>query len=219
MTNKTDNAIWGKFKRRAEELRKISEAIREVKDDEKEKIFKERAEKLSQGKDYFIGDKDILKIISFYVAGEYYGIEVKYLQEVYEVNTITNVPCTPSVLEGLINHRGSVLTIINLRVLFDLQDNNILKQEQFNINSDKVNTDFFYKVLVLNCSGIKAGIIIDRYDRLMELPIESIQEVSSFFHDKNKIVKSEININNLPLLIIDPEELLNDKRLIINEDI
>src|SRR3989337_653313 len=75
-----DDTIWIKFRKRAEELQKKSNSIREVSKDEKERIFKERAEKLSLAKADYRDDKTLLKFISFYVAGELFGIEVKYLK-------------------------------------------------------------------------------------------------------------------------------------------
>ncbi len=215
--NTADIDIWKKIRKRAEELRKISESISEISDDEKDRIFKERSKKLSRVGKKLKEDKNFIKFISFYVAGEYYGIEVKYLKEVYEVNIISRIPCVPPVLSGLINYRGSVLTIINLENLFNLKKNKVsdLKDE----DGRELKESSSYNILVFDNLATQAGIIIDRYDDLLDLPVSSIQPVSTFFQEKNKIVKSEVRLNNVPLLIIDPEELLNDKRLFINEDI
>lgn len=208
-----DDTIWIKFRKRAEELQKKSNSIREVSKDEKERIFKERAEKLSLAKADYRDDKTLFKFISFYVAGELFGIEVKYLKEVYEYNTITRIPCTSPVLSGLINYRGTILSIINLNVLFKLQ-------KDMGSNEDsKFIKGLPHKILILEHLNNRAGVVIDRFDSLIELSSEGVKPVSSFFQDKNKIIKYEASVNNTPLLIIDTEGLLNDERLIINEEV
>lgn len=219
MTEQINDETWARFRKRAEELRQSSKSIRVISDDEREKIFKERAKKLSLVKEKSENEKDLIKIISFYVAGGLYGIEVKYLLEVYEITSITRIPCTPPVLSGLINYRGIVLTIINLKLLFNLQDKKKSEQTGLQNNRNKGKEKPSQKIIILDCMDIKAGIAIDRFDSLLEIPLHSIRPVSSFFKDKNKNIKSEVRVHDKPLLIIDPEELLEDKRLIAKEDI
>ncbi|HAP67217.1 MAG TPA: hypothetical protein DCQ99_05355 [Nitrospinae bacterium] len=76
-----------------------------------------------------------------------------------------------------------------------------------------------HKILILSSGEIKAGIRVDSFNALYELSKDSIQPVSSIFFEKNKIIKHEFFVNNTSLWIIDVEELLNDKRLIVNEDV
>ncbi len=220
--NKTDRSeavVWENFKARAESLREMSQKIRKISTNEKEHIFKERANNLRLEKGTTTEDKDLLNMISFYIEGELFGVEVKYLQEVYEVSRITRIPCTPKILSGLINYRGSVLSIVNLRVLFGLQSKDFSGETEAQGQGEAIEADKTYTILIVEYKDAKAGIMIDQLDNLLELAKPDIQPVSTFFRDKNKIIKSEMLINNLPLLIIDPEEMLNDKRLFINEDV
>lgn len=219
MTKQNEDIQWETFRRKAEDLRIASKNIREISVEEKEKIFLQRSNRLRLDNDKSTEDKEVLKVISFHVAREFFGIEVKYLQEVYEVYNITRIPCTPPVLVGLINYRGTVLTIINLKILFDLKGNSTPGKDSS--HNDDINAPLSVptKILIVEYSGNKAGILIDKLDNLLELQKDEIKPVSSFFRNKNKIVTSEIKINNVPLLFIDPEELLNDERLKVNEDV
>lgn len=235
---KTETDIWGKIRERANEIQKSSELLGKISDNEKEKIFKERAEKLSQIEKKSDDDKDLIKIISFNIESELYGIDIKHLYEVYEVDKITHIPCTPSFIYGLINLRGTILTVLNLSSLF-------------NLSSDKISvlqTNYVRdKILILGSNGIKAGIRVDSFGSIYELSRVTIQPVSSIFLERNKIIKYEFPVNpvrssptgkqfasigNLPpsekasngvnntsLRIIDVEELLSDERLTINEDV
>jgi len=213
------NDRWEYFRNKAEEQKMTSRKLQNVSDEEKERIFLERAQNLSRAKGKTTEDQDLVKIISFHVAGEFFGIEVKYLQEVYEVTQITQIPCTQEVLVGLINYRGTVLTIIDLRLLFNLNGEERDTQIAFGHAEDQPIIGLAEKILIVEYLDAKAGIIIDKLDNLLEIPKAAIQPVSSFFQAKNSIVKSEVQFNELPLLLIDPKALLNDERLVVNEDV
>lgn len=226
---KTETDIWERIKKRAKEIQKKSELLGRISDTEKEKIFKERADKLSQIEKKSDDGKDLIKIISFNIGNELYGIDIKYLNEVHEVDKITHIPCTPQVISGLINLRGGILTVLNLSSLLNPSAEKIQKEL-----SEKKNNEL-QKILVLSNDGIRAGIRVDSFGTLYELSMNSIQPISSIFIERNKIIKHEFpinpvrkfgkdgafsnGVNNASLWIIDVEELLNDERLIINEDV
>jgi len=109
--------------------------------------------------------------------------------------------------------RGSILTVLNLSSLLNPSAEKIQKEL-----SEKKNNEL-QKILILGNDGIRAGIRVDSFGTLYELSKESIQPVSSIFLERNKIIKHEFPINNASLWIIDVEELLNDERLIVNEDV
>lgn len=212
-TEDAEDVVWKNFRKRAKDLRTRSELICEVSPAEKKRIFRARALALSQEKEQTLGDQELLHVISFYIAGEFFGIEVKYLQEVYETTQVTKIPCTPDVLVGLINYRGAVLTIIDLSILLDLR-----RHRKNNETPAEAVLDA-KKILIVEHAGAKAGLIIQKLDHLLELPRDRVQPVSSFFRDKNQIVKWETQYDDMPLLVIDPEAMLTDERLNINEDI
>ncbi|GEM_PF-3406254 len=214
-----EDVIWENFRKRAEELQARSRSMRRVSADEKTRIFQDRAHALRQEKDKPVGDQDVLYLISFYVGGEFFGIEVKYLQEVYETAQVTEIPCTPDVLTGVMNYRGAVLTMIDLSILLDLRRDTYRKEAAGPSKDVKGQNMSPEKVLIVAHAGIKAGLRIEKLDDLLTLPRNVVQAVSSFFRDKNQIVKREAKRGNRPLLIIDPEALLNDERLIVNEDV
>lgn len=218
-TKYREDVIWTNFRSRAEDLQARSRAMRKISDAEKTRIFQERAQALSQEKGTPGEDQERLHLISFYVAGEFFGIEVKYLQEVYEATQVTKIPCTPDVLMGLINYRGAVLTIIDLSLLLNLQRQTQRQEAVAPLRDVRAQATPSEKVLIVEHAGAKAGLLIQKLDHLLELPKDTIQPVSSFFRDKNQIVKWEAKLGIRPLLVIDPEEMLNDERLMVNEDV
>src|SRR5260221_5569925 len=61
------------------------------------------------------------KFLTFFLAGEEYGIEILKVHEIIGMMPITLVPRTPQFIRGVINLRGKVITVIDLRVKFDMQ--------------------------------------------------------------------------------------------------
>ena len=59
------------------------------------------------------------KYLTFHLGKEEFGIQVKYVREIMGVQDITPVPGTPAHLKGVINLRGRVIPVVDLRVKFD----------------------------------------------------------------------------------------------------
>lgn len=204
-----DKEVWKTFRSRALTLQNTYKTIRQISEKKKKQLFDERALNLRQKKGQTTEETALLNVISFYVNGEFFGIDVQYLQEVYETGQVTKIPCTPPVLSGLINYRGRVLTIVHLPILLGLQEE----------PNPSVAGGRSQKILVVELDGLSLGLGIDTLDHLLKLPIEEIQPVSSFFRDKNKFIQSGFQMDKQPLLIIQPEALLNDDRLTVIEDV
>lgn len=83
-------------------------------------ILKERAEQLSKMPQGMINSGSGFSVVLFYLAKEVYAIETEYVQEVFPVKEVAILPCVPSFVVGLINVRRKIISVIDLRVLFDL---------------------------------------------------------------------------------------------------
>jgi len=191
---------------------------KELSQSEKDAILKERAIELSRIKSVQTKNKDLSLFISFYLCDECYGINIKYLQELYETETISSIPCTPNFFAGLINFRGSVLTIIDLKELFGLSDYSEGKNSGLNIqgNIQALHSNY---ILIIDLPYVKCGILVDQIGELIEVPNKNIKDVSTMFLEKNPIITREFQKGSTPVLVIDAEILLDDERLLINEDV
>jgi len=80
---------------------------------------------------------------------ELYGISYANLEEIMLVSDITQVPCTPPTIAGVINYRGELLTLIDLKQLF---------------HTEQVEAGNETQVIVVKSDGVRVGIIIDEVD-------------------------------------------------------
>ncbi len=84
--------------------------------------------------------------MKFLLTHENYGIESVYVREVHPLKELTPLPCTPSFVLGIINVRGQILSVIDLKKFFDLP-----AQEPTSLN----------KVIIFHNNRIEFGILAD----------------------------------------------------------
>ncbi len=94
-------------------------AEEELKAKEKKRILKERGQTLARPKEEVV-DREGLEIIQFFLDDEKYGIESKYVSEICPLQTVTPLPCTPSFIVGIINLRGKIFSVMDMKILFAL---------------------------------------------------------------------------------------------------
>ncbi|MCK5194899.1 MAG: chemotaxis protein CheW, partial [Desulfobulbaceae bacterium] len=68
-------------------------------------------------------DQDTMKdrYLTFHLAGEDYGIEIEYVTEIIGIQKITDVPDMPEYVKGVINLRGKVIPVMDIRQRFNLE--------------------------------------------------------------------------------------------------
>jgi len=67
-------------------------------------------------------NQDSAQYLSFYLAGKLFAFDVLKTREVLQYTNITPIPCTPPYVVGVLNLRGNVVTVMDLRVKFGLGD-------------------------------------------------------------------------------------------------
>ncbi|MBI2494179.1 MAG: chemotaxis protein CheW, partial [Candidatus Rokubacteria bacterium] len=85
--------------------------------DETARILQDRARALAKPLEEPSAPGETLDLLLFGLAGERYGIDAAHVLEVVQLPELVPVPCTPPVVLGVVNHRGRVLTVLDLRRL------------------------------------------------------------------------------------------------------
>jgi purine-binding chemotaxis protein CheW len=102
--------------------------------------------------------------LTFTLADEWYAIEVSMIKEVLEYQTITRVPKTPSFMRGVINVRGGVVPVVDLREKFDLP-----------IREPTVDTCIVVLEVSVDDETIVIGTIADVVEEVVEILPENIE--------------------------------------------
>ncbi|WP_088103643.1 chemotaxis protein CheW [Halalkalibacter urbisdiaboli] len=103
--------------------------------------------------------KDI-KVIVFQLKDQEYAIEVDYIQSIERMQPVTRIPRTYPFVTGVMNLRGVITPIINLRKRFGIED------KEF---------DEATRILVLSKDDIEIGFIVDGANDVIDIPVEKIE--------------------------------------------
>ncbi|HOM02431.1 MAG TPA: chemotaxis protein CheW [Acetivibrio sp.] len=135
------------------------------------------------------------KYLTFIVEKEYYGIEIRYVTEIIGIQSITEVPDLPKYVRGIINLRGKIIPVMDVRLRFGKE----LRQY-----------DDRTCIIVIDAENIHVGLIVDSVCEVMSIPNEEISVPPDFNQSENKFVKGIGKVGNEVRLILDCEKLLKD---------
>ncbi len=144
--------------------------------------------------------EDIIQIVTFLLADEKYGVDIMVADGVETINKITPIPNSLDFVEGVLNLRGEVIPIINLK-------------KRFNMVGGSENLELY---LTLYIDGeLKIGILIDALDKVEYIPKDQIQPpppvISGIGREYISGVANDTNENLV--IILDIDKLLSYEEL------
>lgn len=102
---------------------------------------------------------EILQLVTFKLGDEEYAVDILKVQEINRMVEITTVPNTPAFIEGVINLRGKVIPVVNLRSKFGLGPKDIDSQS---------------RIMVVNV-GATIGLVVDSVSEVLRLPADTVE--------------------------------------------
>jgi purine-binding chemotaxis protein CheW len=105
------------------------------------------------------------KFLTFFLASEEYGLEILKVHEIIGMMPITRVPRTPDFIRGVINLRGKVIPVVDLRLKFGMES-----KEQ----TEETCT------IVVQAQGVEMGIIVDKVSEVSDIPEAAIDDAPYF---------------------------------------
>ncbi len=154
-------------------------------------------------------DENADQYLTFVLAGEEYAIDILRVQEIKGWDKVTSLPRTPDYLQGVINLRGTIVPIVDLR-------------KRFNMASVLYTPTTV--VIVLKVLG-------ENHDRIMGIIVDGVSDVHNLKHDSirsapkiksaidNRFVSGLTTINDKMVVVMDIDKLLNTDELALVEEI
>ena len=109
-----------------------------------------------------------LHIVGFQVGRETYGVPITSLHEIVRVPEITAVPDAPDYLEGVINLRGKIVSVMDLRKRFGQKQAALKKQN---------------RILVVEHQNRLAGLIVDSASEVLKIPADAVEPPPAAFQE------------------------------------
>ncbi|WP_310603338.1 chemotaxis protein CheW [Anaerosporobacter sp.] len=146
------------------------------------------------------------KYMTFKSGNEYFGIELKYICEIIQIQNITEVPETEDYIKGLINLRGKIIPVIDVRLRF--------KQEVIEYDDRTC-------IIIINVKSTMVGLIVEKIEDVVTIDEGAITPPPSLSsaNGKNKYVYGLGRVRDKVKLLLDPEKILNDEELEMFEDL
>lgn len=164
-------------------------------------ILRQRARLLAEPPEHE-AEAASIEVVTLLLAYETYAIETAYVREVYPLKDLTPLPCTPSFVAGIVNVRGQVMSVIDLKKLFELPEKGL--------------TDL-NKVVIISDGGMEFGILADAILDVRNIPLHEIQPglptLTGVREDYLKGITAE------RLVVLDAAKLLHNKDIVIHEEV
>jgi purine-binding chemotaxis protein CheW len=140
-------------------------------------------------------NKELLQLVSFKIGDEEFGVDILSVQEINRMSQITKVPNTPDFIEGVINLRGRIIPVIDLRV----------KLGMARIQHGK-NT----RIVVVELKGKTLGFIVDEVNEVLRVPREITEAPPDMVGSINSDYITSIGkLEDRLLILLDLEKILS----------
>jgi purine-binding chemotaxis protein CheW len=144
-----------------------------------------------------IEDMQTGKYLTFNLGDVMYGIEMRYITEIIGMQKTTEIPDMPAYMKGIINLRGKIIPVLDVRLLF---------------GKDERTHDDRTCVIVIDIAGIPIGLIVDRVSEVIAIQEENVSDVPKAGAGQNsRFVKNIGKTESGVVLIVDCDKILNDQ--------
>lgn len=145
------------------------------------------------------------KYVTFKSGNEYFALKIEYVSEIIVFQEITEIPESENYVKGLINLRGKIIPVIDVRLRFG--------QESFEYTDRTC-------IIVIHVKSTVVGLIVEQIAEVVEIPEENILPSPSIGHgskSENNYVQVIGKVGDAVKLILDPDKLINDEDLSVTE--
>jgi purine-binding chemotaxis protein CheW len=165
------------------------------------RILKERAESVALVKEQDAQVDEQFSVIEFELGMERYAIDTLLLKEVLITRKIYDLPGTPGYILGVINLRGIIVTVIDLKEFLQLKYKGI---------NDSTS------IVVVESHGNAVGFVVDRINGIKNIGLEITERSKpKFQHIKEEYL---MGVTGETVVVLDALRLLDDQRMLVNEN-
>jgi len=137
---------------------------------------------------------EILQLVTFRLGNEDYAVNILKVQEINRMKEITRVPNTPQYVEGVINLRGKVIPVINLRGKFGLNDKE---------------SDTQSRIMIMDIQGITMGIVVDAVSEVLRIPANIVEPTPPMASNiSTEYIKGIAKLEDRLIILLDMDMLV-----------
>ena len=192
---------WSEIHRRLEAARTAIERGGSLSAEDSRQVLRARARALAKEPESAQKPENIIEVIEFVVARETYAVESHYAREVAPISELTPVPGTPAHVLGIINVRGQLLFVIDIKRFFDLPEKGL--------------TDL-NKIVIVHSETIGFGILADQIVGARTIALDELQATLPTLNGIREEYLKGISADRT--VVLDAERMLSDRNILVQED-
>ncbi len=149
----------------------------------------------SEHRDHKERENDLLQLVTFHIGDEEFGVEILKVQEIIRMMGITRVPKAPDFVEGVINLRGKVIPIIDLRKRFGMS-----AQEH----------DKHTRIIVIEINKVIVGFVVDSVSEVLRIPSSTVEPPPAIISGiESEYISGVGKLADRLLILLDLDRLLS----------
>src|SRR5258708_21522637 len=173
-----------------------------MEDAEAEQILRARAHTLARPPRPAPAADTMLELLEFRLASERYALETRHVQDVHPLRELTPLPCTPPFILGIVNVRGRVLPVLDLKKFFDLPERGL--------------TDL-HRMILVRGNGLELGLLADVIVGIRSVSADSLQpSLPTLCGIRADYLKG---IGEDRLVVLDFDRILSDPKIVVPEEV
>ena len=191
---------WSEVHSRLASAAAATEAATDLSPERAAAVMDERARVLARVPERMPGPSEVVEVALFTLAGARYAVETRYISKVVRLTDFTPVPGTPGFLGGLLNLRGEILALVDLRAFFGIPASGL--------------TDLS-RILVLGVERNEFGIMADAVQEVITLRIDAVLEPPASIPGAGRPFLMGVTVEGL--VVLDGGALIGDEDLFVDQ--
>jgi len=165
-------------------------------------ILRARAQALARPPPRAVVAETLVELLEFRLAQEKYAVEAGYVREVCPLKSLTPLPCTPPFVLGIVNVRGRILPVLDLKKFFDLPEQGL--------------TDL-HRIILVQGNDLELGLLADVIVGVRTISAASLQpSLPTLTGIRAEYLKG---VTAERLVVLDLASVLRDPKIIVHEEV
>jgi len=184
------------------QIRQELEAGGDLPRDQVARILKDRTSALARPVEDAQPPTEVLELLVFSLTGGRYGIDTAHALEVVPLRELTPVPCTPPFMLGVVNYRGRILPVVDIRRLLELPAQGVTPPSW---------------VVAVQAGGMTFGIFTDAVAGIVRVGVHEVAPPGlTFTGDRQAFIRG---VTGEMVAVLNLEALARDPRTVVNEEV
>lgn len=193
---------WQQAYAQLDRARRALEGSAERAPEEIRRILAARAQALARPREEVRVPTQVLELLVFSLGDQRYAIEMAYVLEAISLRGLTPVPCTPPFVLGVVNYRGQILPVLDLRRLFELVGEGVAEAS---------------RVVVVEAGGMRFGVFADAIAGTIRVPTEDVAPLPAAVTVDRQVFLRGVTADMVAVL--DLGALVREGRIAVNEGV